>query len=208
MTVQVYQRCTSGQLNLGREGGSLEYNPSFGHPATTIEENIVRVHHMVIDDGRLTINQTVAVISTLSNESGRTNVSARRVLCFLTPNEKYSRLITAWKNLTLFETGSAGFHERNSTRTGCSFRHLEPDVVEILFACSCQNVKVISSSRKVTASCFEEYNGYWCTLSISKRATLIAESSMSTCRSSYERQSGANTQENWGKGFCFMRIML
>lgn len=42
---------------------SLEVNSRFGRPSTaTIEENIVRVHHMVIDASRLTRNRIVNAI--------------------------------------------------------------------------------------------------------------------------------------------------
>ncbi|XP_029635054.1 uncharacterized protein LOC115210591 [Octopus sinensis] len=47
----------------------LEVGPKSGSPATsTTEENIDRVHHIMMDDTRLTINQIASIISIFSPE--------------------------------------------------------------------------------------------------------------------------------------------
>ncbi|XP_029654764.1 uncharacterized protein LOC115228284 [Octopus sinensis] len=97
---------------MGRD--SLKIEPRSGGPATfTIEEKVDRVHHMVMDVRRLSINQISNAIcisreeveNILLSGLGKTKVSAQWV-SHLTPYQKLTRPITSRENLT------AGFLER------------------------------------------------------------------------------------------------
>ncbi|XP_029639711.1 protein GVQW3-like [Octopus sinensis] len=98
----------NGQLR-GRE--SLVADSRSGSPATaTTEENIDCIHHMVMDNKRLTIDQIPNVISIscerieniLHNEHGMTKVSARWAPCLVTPDQKSPSLIKSLEYLILF----------------------------------------------------------------------------------------------------------
>ena len=58
MMLQVYQLYKREQLNSRGDGRALKMTPRSGRPATaTTQENIDRVHRMVMDERRLTDNQ-------------------------------------------------------------------------------------------------------------------------------------------------------
>ena len=101
-----------------RGSESLEDDPRSGRPAkATTQENINRVHHMVMDDWRLTVNQIAnaegisqeRVINILHNELGMSKVSAWWVPLHLTPDQKHTRLVMSQANLALFEADPAIF---------------------------------------------------------------------------------------------------
>lgn len=65
IALQHYQQCNSRQLYLAGKAGSLENGPRSGRLATvTTEKNIDRVHHLMRDDRRLTINEVSNAICT------------------------------------------------------------------------------------------------------------------------------------------------
>ena len=91
---------------------SLEDDPRSGRPSTaTTQENIDRIHQMVMNDRRLTISHLANVISIsrerveniLHNEPGMSKVSARWVPRILTPDQKLIRLVMSEANLARFE---------------------------------------------------------------------------------------------------------
>ncbi|XP_036368320.1 uncharacterized protein LOC118767600 [Octopus sinensis] len=182
---------------------SLEDDPRSGHSATAaIEEIINCVHHMLMDDRQLTINQIANAISIshkrveniLCNELGIMKVSAQWV-SHLTSDQKCTRLITSWENLTWFEADPTGF-------LGCFISHDEYWVHRFEPVAKRQSIlwkhpsltalkkaKVISSARKVMVSVF------WDAFVHPKklRATPSMEGIMPTYRGSYERLSKQNT---------------
>lgn len=90
------------EFRKGKE--SLEDDLRSGYPATaTTKENTDHVHHMVMDNRRLTINQIINAINishervenVLYNELDMSAVSARCVPCPLTFDQKYPRQITS-----------------------------------------------------------------------------------------------------------------
>ena len=92
----------------------------------TIEENIDRVHHMLMDDRQLTICQILNAISIscvrveniLHNEPGINKVSARWVTHLLTPDQNRT-----WReNLTLFSSNIFLKHRMNIVA-----HHFEPE---------------------------------------------------------------------------------
>ncbi|XP_029643463.1 protein GVQW3-like [Octopus sinensis] len=111
---------------------SLEDDPRSGCPETTTsEENVDRVQNIVTDDRRLTIHQIVnafgisreTVENSLLNELSMTKASAR----WVTPDQKYTGLITSRENLTLFEADQAGFLDSFLSQGDCWVHHFEPE---------------------------------------------------------------------------------
>ena len=101
----------TAEFKKGRE--SFEDDPRSGRlVSATTQENIDRVHHMVMDDRRLTVNQMVDAVAISRErvdnvphqELGMSKVSARWVPRLLTPAQKHNRLVMSQANLTLFET--------------------------------------------------------------------------------------------------------
>ena len=83
----------AAEFKRGRE--SVAYDPRSQRPATaTTQENIDRVHHIVMNDRRLTVNQIANVVgisreqveNILHKEHGISNVSALSVPRLLTPD--------------------------------------------------------------------------------------------------------------------------
>ena len=104
----------AAKFRRGREG--LEDDPSSGRPASvTTQENIDPVHHMVMDDRRLTVNQIADAVAIsrerveniLHQELGISKVSTRWVPRLLMLAQKHTRLVMSQANLALFETTSA-----------------------------------------------------------------------------------------------------
>ncbi|KAL7374618.1 hypothetical protein ABVT39_004094 [Epinephelus coioides] len=124
----------AAEFKRGRE--SLEDDPRSRCPATaTTQENIANVHHMVMGDRRLTVNQiaNAGSISSerleniLHNELGMLKVSTRWVPRPLTPDQKHTRLVMSQENLPRLEADPAGFLERFLTQDECWDHHLEPE---------------------------------------------------------------------------------
>ena len=104
-----------------RRWKSLEDDPRSGRPSTaTTQENIDRIHQMVMTHTRLTISHLANVISIfrarveniLHNELGMSKVSARKGAQLLTPVQKLTRLVMSEANLARFEGDPDRFVER------------------------------------------------------------------------------------------------
>ena len=104
-----------------RDRESLEDDPRSGRSASaTNQENIDYVHHMVMDDRRLTVNQIADAVAIsrepveniLHQELDMSKVSARWMPHLLTPAQKHTRLVMSEPNLALFETYSDSFLQR------------------------------------------------------------------------------------------------
>ena len=100
----------AAEFKRGRK--SLEDDPRLGRPFTaTTQENIDRIHQMVMNDRRLTINHLANVIgisrerveNILHNELGMSKVLTRWVPRILTPDQKLTRLVTSEAILTRFD---------------------------------------------------------------------------------------------------------
>ena len=64
MMLQLYQQRKSGQLNSRRVGRALKMTQRSGRLASaTTQEKIDRVHHMVMDDRRLIVNQIADAVA-------------------------------------------------------------------------------------------------------------------------------------------------
>ncbi|CAI9733412.1 Hypothetical predicted protein [Octopus vulgaris] len=156
----------AAEFRKGRE--NLEDDSRSGRPATaTTEENIDRVHHMVMDDRQLTINQIANAIrisrerveNILHKELGMLKVSARWVPRLLTSDQKDTRLITSRENLALFEADPADFLERFLTQGECWVHHFEPETKELTSPPAPKKAKNISPAGKVMASVFWDAKG-------------------------------------------------
>ncbi|XP_014787070.1 uncharacterized protein LOC106881262 [Octopus bimaculoides] len=99
---------------------SLDDDLRFGYRATaTTEEILDCIHHMLVDDRRLSIIQIASAISkscervenTLHNELSMTKVSAQWGARCLTPDQERTRLITTQQNLILFEAEPASLNQ-------------------------------------------------------------------------------------------------
>ena len=121
-------------LKRGRE--SLEDYPRSGSPSTvTTQENIDRIHQMVMNDRRLTISHLANVISIsrervkniLHNELGMSKVSDRWVPRLLTPDQKLTRLVMSEANFARFEADPDRFVERFLTQDECWVHRFEPE---------------------------------------------------------------------------------
>ncbi|XP_029634602.1 uncharacterized protein LOC115210258 [Octopus sinensis] len=119
-----------------RSRENLKDNPRLGRPAiATTQENIDRVHHMVMNDRRLNVNQIANAIgisrerveNILHNELSTPKVSIRWVPRHLTPDQKYTRQVISQANLALFEANPAGFLERFLTQDECWVHHFQPE---------------------------------------------------------------------------------
>ncbi|XP_076054483.1 protein GVQW3-like [Oratosquilla oratoria] len=119
-----------------RDTESLEDDPRSERPATaTTQENTTRVHHMVIDDRRLTVNQIANTIgisyerveNILYKELDISKVSARWMPQLLTSDQKHTMLIMSQANLALFETDPVSFLERFFTQDEFWVHYIEPE---------------------------------------------------------------------------------
>ena len=124
----------AAKFKRGRE--SLADDPRSERPSTAItQENIDRIHQMVMNDRRLTISHLANVISIsrepveniLHNELGMSKVLAQWVLRLLTPDQKLTRLVMSEANLARFEADSHRFVERFFTQDECWVHHFEPE---------------------------------------------------------------------------------
>ena len=115
----------AAEFKKGRE--SFEDNPRSGRSSTaTTQENIDRIHQMVINERRLTISH-LADVNILHNELGMSKVSARWVPRLLTPDQKLTRLVMSEANLARFEADPDRFVERFLTQDECWVHHFEPE---------------------------------------------------------------------------------
>uniref|UniRef100_A0A3Q0RHJ7 Mos1 transposase HTH domain-containing protein n=1 Tax=Amphilophus citrinellus TaxID=61819 RepID=A0A3Q0RHJ7_AMPCI len=163
----------AAEFKRGRE--RLEDDPRFKHPATaTIQENTDLVHHMVMDDRRLTVNQIANAVgisqervgNILHNKTGMSKVSARWVPRHLTPDQKRTRLVTSQVNLALFEANPDGFLERFLAQDECWVHHYEPETKRQSMqwkqpsSPTPEKAKVVSSAGKVMISVFWDAKGH------------------------------------------------
>ena len=109
----------AAEFKRGRD--SLEDDRRSGRPGTaTTQENIDRVHHVVMDERRLTVNRIYICCRHLLRTSrehstqrtwhveGFSSVGATA----LTPNQKHTRLVMSQANLARFEADPASFPVR------------------------------------------------------------------------------------------------
>ncbi|XP_076029120.1 histone-lysine N-methyltransferase SETMAR-like [Oratosquilla oratoria] len=105
---------------------NLKDDPRSGRPAATAttQENIDCLHHMIMGDRRLTVNQignTVGVSgerveNILHKELDVSKVSPPWVPRLLTSDQKHTRIVMSHANLTLFEADRVSFLERFLTQ--------------------------------------------------------------------------------------------
>lgn len=162
----------AAEFKRGRE--SLEDDPRSGRPASaSTQENIDRVHHMVMDDRRLTVNQIADAVAIsrerveniLHKELGMSKVSARWVPRLLTPDQKHTRLVMSQANLVLLEADPDSFLERFLTQDECWVHHFEAETKRQSMQWKHpsspppKKAKVVSSAGKVMASVFWDAKG-------------------------------------------------
>ena len=162
----------AAEFKRGRQ--NLEGDPRSGRPAmATTQENIDRVHHMVMNDRHLAVHQIAnaagiscePVENILHNELGMSKVSARCVPWLLTPDQQHTKLVMSQANLTLFETDPAGFLERFLTQDECWVHHFEPEIKRQSMQWKHpsfrppKKAKVVSSAGKAMASVFWDAKG-------------------------------------------------
>ena len=162
----------AAEFKRGRE--SLEDDPKSRYPSTaTTQENIDRIHQMVMNDRRLTISHLANVISIsrerveniLHNKLGMSKVSARWVPRILTPDQKFTRPVMSEANLARFEADPDRFDERFLTQDKSWVHHFEPETKRQSMQCkhstspAPKKAKVVSSAGKVMASVFWDAKG-------------------------------------------------
>ena len=108
----------AAEFKRGRE--SLEDDLRSGRPSTaTTQQNIDRIHKMVMDDRHLSVNYIANVMSIsrerleniLHEELGVWKVLTQWVPRLLTPDQKLARPIMSEANLAAFEVDPDGFVE-------------------------------------------------------------------------------------------------
>ena len=162
----------AAEFKRGRE--RLEDDPRSGRPSmATTQEIIDRIHQMVMNDRRLTINYLASVISIsrerveniLRNELGMSKVLAQWVPRLLTPDQKLTRLVMSETNLVRFEADPDRFVKRFLTQDECWVHHFDSDTKKQSMqwkystSPSPKKAKVVSSAGKVMASIFWNAKG-------------------------------------------------
>ena len=133
--------------------------------SATTQENINRVHYMVMDDRRLTVNQIANAVAISrerveNQELGMSKVSAWWVPRLLTPAQKHTRLVMSQANLALFETNPDSFLEHFLTHDECWIYHFEAETKRQSMQWKHpsspppKKAKVVSSTGKEMASVF------------------------------------------------------
>ena len=153
---------------------NLECDPRSGRPSTvTTQENIDRIHQMVMNDRRSTISHLANVISIsherveniLHYELGMSKALARWFPWLLTPDQKLTRLVMSEANLARFEADLDHFVECFLTQDECWVHHFKSVTKRQSMqwkhstSPAPKKAKVVSSAGKVMASVFWDAKG-------------------------------------------------
>ncbi|XP_029639675.1 protein GVQW3-like [Octopus sinensis] len=128
----------ANEFQHGRE--SVEDDPTPGRPpTTTTEDNIDLALGMIMEVNRISCRQIAERLG-ISNERadnivkkelGFSKVSARWVLCLLTPEQKCTRCTLSMSNLELFEADEENFLARFITMDESWVHHYQPETKEL-----------------------------------------------------------------------------
>ena len=156
----------AAEFKRGTEG--LEDGPRSGRPSTaTTQENTNRIHHVVMNHKRLTVNHIANVMTISVNESGEhfpqgtwhvEDFGSMDVPVFDT-RPKLTKLVSE-TNLAMFEADPDGFIERFLTQDECWVHHFKPETKRQTMqwkhstSPAPKKAKVVPSAGKVMASAF------------------------------------------------------